>query len=123
MEACTERHARIKLDDNLAWSRVVVMPRCFHQHPASDAMDAVVRLPGVRPIFFLPFGDTKVADRAEPAKVPECLTDLFDLPRRNVGRIEERSDDDWPGRINGEVVTIRILRECLFDGDTLIEPV
>ena len=123
METCTECHAGIELDDDLVWSRVVVMPGCLHQYAASDAMDAVVLFPGVGPVLLRAFGDLQIADRAEPAEVPERLPNVLDRLRRDVGRTEEGADDDRPGRIDGEVVAIRVLGERLLDGDTLIEAV
>ena len=123
METGSECHARIELDDDLVWSRVVVMPGCFHQHAASDAMDAVVRFPGVGPVLLRAFGDAQIADRAEPAEVPERLPDVVDRPRRDVGRIEEGPNDDRPGRIDGEIVAVRVLGERLLDGDALVESV
>ena len=123
MKTCTERHAGIELDDGLVWSRLVIMPGRFHQHAASDAMDAVVGLPGVGPVLLRAFGDVEIADRAEPAEVPERLPDLLDRPRPDVGRIEESPNDDRPGRIDGKIVTVRVLGKRLLDGDTLIESV
>src|SRR5215217_8286562 len=123
METCTERHARIELDDNFVSCRLVIMPGRLDQHAASDAMDAVVRLPGVGPVFFLPFGNIEFADRAEPAEMPERSANLLDRLRRNVGRVEEGPYHDWPGRIDGEIVTVRVLSKRLLDGDTLIEAV
>ena len=102
---------------------LVIVPGRFHQHAASDAMDAVVRLPGVGPVLLRAFGDVEIADRAEPAEVPERLPDLLDRPRRDVGRIEEGANDDRPGRIDGKIVAVRVLGERLLDGDALIEPV
>jgi len=86
-------------------------------------MDAVMRFPSVGPVFFLPLGDMKIADRSEPAEVPERLPNLLDSRRRDVGRIEEGPDDDRPGRIDGKIVTVRVLSKGLLDGDTLIEAV
>src|SRR5829696_2577028 len=123
MKPRTERHARIELDDDLVWCRVIVMPGCFHQHAPSNTMDAVVRLPGIGPVLFLAFGDEQVTDRAKPAEVPERLPDVVDRPRRDVGRIEEGPDDDRPGRIDGEIVTVRVLAEPLLDNHALVESV
>src|SRR5918994_4699309 len=123
MKPCTKRHARIELDDDLVWSRVVVMPGCFHQHAPSDAMDAVVRLPGICPVLFVAFGDEQIADRAEPTEVPECLPDVVDRSRHDVGRIEEGPYDDRPGRVDGKIVTVRVLGERLLDDHALIETV
>src|SRR5215212_5281666 len=123
MEAGTEGHARIELDDDLVWSRLVQMPGCFHQHAASDAMDAVVFFPGVGPVLLRAFGDTQIADRAEPAEVPERLPDGVDRSRRDVSRIEKGPNDDRPGRIDGEVVAVRVLGERLLDSDPLVESV
>src|SRR6187455_1931230 len=123
METCPECHAGIELDDDLVGSRVVVMPGSLHQYAASDAMDAVMLFPGVGPILLHAFGDFEIADRTEPAKVPERLSNFFNRLRRDVGRIEEGADEDWPGQVDGEIVAIRVLGERLLDGDTLIEAV
>src|SRR5215212_10231833 len=101
MEAGTEGHARIELDDDLVWSRLVQMPGSFHQHAASDPMDAVVFLPGVGPVLLRAFGDAQIADRAEPAEMPERLPDVVDCSGWNVGRIEKGPYDDRPCRIDG----------------------
>ena len=71
MKTRAERHAGVELDDDLARSRVIVMPGRFHQDAASDAMNAVVRFPGVGPVFLLALVDSQIADRAEPAEMPE----------------------------------------------------
>src|SRR5918994_3937366 len=123
METCTECHAGIEFDDDLVRTWVVVMPWCFHKHAASDAMDTVMRLPGVGPVFFLPFSEMEIADRTEPAEVPERLPNFLDRLQRDVGRIEEGPDHDWPGRVDGKIVTVGVLGERLLDGDTLIEAV
>src|SRR5918994_4644341 len=123
MEAGSECHAWIELDNDLAWSRVVLMPGCFHQDAASDPMDVVMFFPGVGPVFLRAFGNAQIADRAEPAEVPERLPDVVDCPGRDVGRIEEGPNDDRPGRIDSEVVAVRVLSERLLDGDALIESV
>jgi hypothetical protein len=86
-------------------------------------MDAVMGFPGVGPVFFLPFRDAQIADRAEPAEVPERSSNLLNRLRRGVGRVKEGSDDDRPGRIDGKIVTVRVLGEGLLDGYTLIETV
>src|SRR5215218_763035 len=121
METCSECHAGIQLDDDLVRSRIVVMPGCFHQHAAPDAMDTVVLFPGVGPVLLLPFGDPQIADRAEPAEVPERLPYLLDRLGSDVSHIEEGSDDDWPSWVDGKIVTIRVLGERLLDRDALIE--
>src|SRR5829696_5601195 len=123
MKTCSESHARVELDDDLVWSRVVVMPGCFHQRAASNSVDAVLRLPGVGPILLRTFGDAQIADRAEPAEMPERLPDGVDRPWSNVGRIEKGPNDDRLSRIDGEIVTIRVLGERLLDGDPLVEAV
>src|SRR5688500_16620029 len=107
METCSERHAWIELDDDLTRSRDVVMPGRLYQDATSNVMDAVVRLPGVSPILLRAFGNLQIADRAEPAEMPERLPDAVDRLRRDVGRVEEGPDDDRPGGIDGKIVAIR----------------
>jgi hypothetical protein len=80
-------------------------------------MDTVVLFPGVGPVLLLPFGDPQIADRAEPAEMPERLPYLLNRLGSDVGRIEEGPDDDWPGRVDGKIVTIQILRELLLTSD------
>src|SRR3954451_13707792 len=121
MKTCPECHAGIELDDDLVGSRVAVMPGRLHQYAAPDAMDAVMLFPGVGPILLRAFGDFEIADRAEPAEVPERLSNFLDRLRRDVGRTEEGADEDRPGRIDGKIVAIRVLGERFLDGDTLIE--
>src|SRR5215203_2212763 len=123
METCSECHAGIQLDDDLVRSRIVVMPGCFHQHAAPDTMDTVVLFPGVGPVLLPPFSDPQIADRAEPAEMPERLPYLLNRLGSDVGCIEEGPDDDRPGRIDGKIVTIRVLCERLLDRNALIEAV
>src|SRR5215203_7281322 len=123
METCSECHAGIQLDDDLVRSRLVIMPGCLHLHAAPDAMDTVVLFPGVGPVLLLPFGDPQIADRAEPAEMPERLPYLLNRLGSDVGRIEERSDNDRLARIDGKIVTIRVLCERLLDRNALIEAV
>src|SRR5215213_3608215 len=123
METGSEGHARIELHNDLVWRWVVLMPGCFHQHTASDAMDAVVFFPGAGPVLLRAFGDAQIADRAEPAEVPERVLDVVDYSRCDIGRVEEGPDDNWPRRIDGEIVAVRVLSERLLDGHALIESV
>src|SRR5690606_11799600 len=62
VEARAEGHAGIELDDDFSWRGGVAVPGSAYEDVAADAVDAVVRLPGVGPVLFGAFRDFEIAD-------------------------------------------------------------
>ena len=75
MPAGAEGRAGIDFDDHLSGLRLILMPGGPGEETVSHAQEVEVILPGVLPIFLLPFEEFELADRIRPAYHPEILSD------------------------------------------------
>jgi hypothetical protein len=87
VEPGPERHPGVEHDHDAIDRLLVLVPGSAHHHPPPDAVDVVMLLPGVRPIFLAPLRDAQLADRSQLPQRPECAADLRQLspagyPRR-----------------------------------------
>src|SRR4051794_15734732 len=101
MGASPEGHARIELDDDLAFRRDVIMPGCFDENAPADRVHPEVGFPSIGPVFLSASGDLQRRDGTDLAQVPDPAPDVFNSLGFDVHGAEVRAYQDRFGGIDG----------------------